>query len=798
MRVSARHFLTRTSLPALAVAALSLALIPSFSNAQGLLGVLHQDNTNTGAKTKPNMVVKARELQYDQDNDTVTAIGGVQIYYGERTLQADRVVYDRKLHRVRASGNVVITEADGTVTHANNFDLTDDYKEGFINSLKILTPDETRLASNRAERAAGDVTTFQNGVYTACLPCQQHPEKPPWWQIKAVKIIHNEQEKMIYFEDAWFELFGYPVAYSPYMSTPDPSVKRKTGFITPTYYNASGIGYGVDAPYFIDLAPNYDMTITPGFTTTQGPNGEVEWRHRLESGRYSITASGTFQAQPDKFADENIGSPRFRGSIQSQGEFWLNDKWRWGWNGSLLTDRFYWRDYKLTNLKTLGEADSTIYLTGSGDKSWFDARAYYFQTLQQGVSQKQLPIALPVVDYDYIVDHPVFGGELGWNSNFTNITRQDAAFTNILNGVSATCDGSTLTTRANCVQTGVGGNYSRASLNVYWKKTLTDTYGEQWTPFTYVRGDLGYTSLNNSDAVQFVKNGFAANVVPAIGLDYRYPLIWQADWGNQVIEPIAQVILRPKAAQTGQFPNEDAQSLIFDDSNLFQWDKFSGWDRLEDGSRVNAGFQYTLTTKGGGVYNAMFGQSAALFGYNPYKNGDMTNTGLESGLDTIKSDYVGRIALQPYRDFALFTDARFNDSDWAMRQVEAGATGTVGQYKADLTYGRYGAQPELGLGTRTGLNGKTSIKITDNWIASAGALYDLNEKRFAQSSLGLSYVNECVSFGLIFQRNFNTTTLKQDTSVQVQFAFRGLGTSGTKEQFVDRTWTNAYNDANPY
>ena len=83
----------------------------------------------------------------------------------------------------------------------------------------------------RAERSGGNFTVFHNGVYTACAPCKDDPKKPPLWQVKAARIIHDQTEKMIYFEDARIEFFGRPLAWLPYFSAPDPTVKRKTGFL---------------------------------------------------------------------------------------------------------------------------------------------------------------------------------------------------------------------------------------------------------------------------------------------------------------------------------------------------------------------------------------------------------------------------------------------------------------------------------------------------------------------------------------------------------------------------------------
>ena len=133
--------------------------------------------------------------------------------------------------------------------------------------------------------------------------------------------------------------------------------------------------------------------------------------------------------------------------------------------------------------------------------------------------------------------------------------------------------------------------------------------------------------------------------MPTVGLEYRYPFISVQSWGTQTIEPIAQVIVRPNETSIGKLPNEDSQSLIFDDSNLFKVDKFAGWDRVEGGGRANVGFQYTAQFNRGGSVNALFGQSYQLFGANSFAVGDTTNTGLGSGLDTNRSDYVARAVL---------------------------------------------------------------------------------------------------------------------------------------------------------
>jgi LPS-assembly protein len=272
-----------------------------------------------GSKPGERMVVDARELVYDKDNNTVSAVGDVQILYQGRTIEADRVVYDRQSKRVVATGNARITESNGTVITGDRFNLTDDFRDGFIDSLRVVNTDKTRFSAPRAERTDGEVFVFDKGIYTACEPCVDQPERPPFWQVRAARIIHKKSEQMIYYEDARLEFAGVPIAYIPFMSGPDATVKRKTGFLSPKFLNTTALGYGFSLPYFINLAPNYDLTLTPTYLTRQGFLGQAEWRHRFSNGSYNIRVAGIFQQEKDAFLKSPLGAgdDKFRGSIET-------------------------------------------------------------------------------------------------------------------------------------------------------------------------------------------------------------------------------------------------------------------------------------------------------------------------------------------------------------------------------------------------------------------------------------------------------------------------------------------------
>jgi LPS-assembly protein len=704
------------------------------------------------------MLVQAVEVDYDYNNSRVSAVGNVQLFYNGTSVEADKVIYDQKTKRLHAEGNIRMTDADGKITYAEIMDLSDDYRDGFVDSLRVDTADQTRMAATRADRSSGNYTVFENGVYTACAPCKDDPKKPPLWQVKGARIIHDQQEKMLYFETAQLEFFGVPIAYMPYFSTPDPTVKRKTGFLMPGFSTNSTYGFGVEVPFYWAIAPDYDLTINPRFTTKQGVLFQGEFRQRLMDGAYQIRAYGIDQLDPGQFAGQP-GDRQFRGGIETKGQFALNDKWVWGWEGVLLSDYYFMSDYRLSQYRDpMGsflalptEAISQLYLTGVGNRSYFDARTMYY--LSFSGNQNQVPIVYPVIDYSNVINYPIFGGEVSYKTNFTNLSRDTAVFdpiTTLANTASLCTTASAdplARTPSQCLLRGFPGTYTRLTAEAQWRRSFTDPFGEIWTPFASVRADAINSSVSNQPGVSnFLPVGDtqALRVMPTVGLEYRYPFINVQPWGTTTVEPIAQIIIRPNESYAGKLPNEDAQSLVFDASNLFSVDKFSGYDRVEGGGRANVGVQATTQFDRGGSINVLFGQSYQLFGLNSFAVQDMTNTGLDSGLATAKSDYVARVNYSPNRTYTFSVRTRLDEETLNVQRFEAEGRANFDRWSVSMIYGNYAAQPELGyLTRREGLLGSASVKVAANWVVTGAARWDLEVNKLNQYVVGAGYVDDC-------------------------------------------------------
>ncbi|WP_316232117.1 LPS-assembly protein LptD [Bradyrhizobium sp. SZCCHNR1051] len=716
------------------------------------------------------MLVQATEVDYDYNNSRVSAVGNVQLFYNGTSVEADRVIYDQKTKRLHAEGNIRMTDADGKITYANSLDLSDDYRDGFVDSLRVETEDQTRMAATRADRSKGNYTVFENGVYTACAPCKDDPKKPPLWQVKGARIIHDQTEKMLYFENAQLEFFGVPLAYIPYFSTPDPTVKRKSGFLMPGITQTGGYGFGVDIPYYWAIAPDYDATFTPRITSKQGVLLQTEFRQRLSNGGYQVRLYGIDQLDRKAFAGQP-GDRQFRGGVDTKGQFALNDKWVWGWDGILLSDYMFLSDYRLAQyrdpfnsfMSLPTEAISQLYLTGVGSRSFFDVRAIHY--LSFSGNQQTVPVVYPVLDYSNVLNYPVFGGEFSYKTNFVNLSRQTAVFDPITttantNGLCA-INSADPATRARCLLRATPGTYTRLTAQAEWRRSFTDPYGQIWTPFAILRADAINANVSNQPGVgNFLQTGDtqALRLMPTVGLEYRYPFINVQPWGTTTIEPIAQVIIRPNETYAGRLPNEDAQSMVFDASNLFSVDKFSGYDRVEGGGRANVGVQATTQFDRGGTINVLFGQSYHLFGMNSFAVQDANNTAIGSGLDKNVSDYVARVDYSPNRTYTFSMRSRFDQQTLNIQRFEAEAKANFDRWSVALTYGNYAADPALGyLDRREGILGSGSVKVAPNWVVTGAARWDLAANKINQYVIGAGYVDDCFVLAANYVTSYNYT-----------------------------------------
>ncbi|MGN6549043.1 MAG: LPS-assembly protein LptD, partial [Pararhizobium sp.] len=629
-----RHGRTATFRRALCagVAACALAAVISGSTYAQTQPATARSGLPTGAASVPpgsKLLLSAQQLNYNDRTHVVVASGAVRIDYGGYKLVADQVQYNQDTHRMKANGHVELVSPDGTKTYAETMDVTDDFADGFVNALRIDTTDRTHIVATSAERRGGVETQFNNGVYTACEPCKKHPERAPFWQVKARKVVHDSSTKTIRLRNARMEMFGVPIGYFPYFSVPDQTVKRKSGFLRPSIGYSDALGAELRVPYYQVFSPYSDATFTGTGFSKQGFLGEAEFRQRFRNGIHTLTLAGIDQLDPSSFTPGSVDAEHSaRGLVASRGLFQINPRWTVGWDLMAESDDNFGRTYGITGYAASTQT-SQAFLTGLSGRNYFDLHSYYFDIQSSkednGLNFKNLereqPFVLPVIDYQHLSE--LGGGQLTFTANETTLTRDRSQI--------ITTDPLGRQLPVTRYQ-GLEGNDSRLSGELEWKRTFTTPSGLLLTPIAAARGDAFF--VNTSDpsypgdssrdyAGDFAGDGTHARGMVTGGLEARYPILATAAHSTHVIEPIAQIFVRPDEPLAGGLPNEDAQSFVFDTSNLFSRDKFSGFDRVEGGTRANVGLQYTGSFDNGVTLESIFGQSYQIAGQNSFASPDL-------------------------------------------------------------------------------------------------------------------------------------------------------------------------------
>lgn len=737
----------------------SLPVTP-LASAQAIADKISGIEVNENAQ----LLVEADELTYNFDEQLVIAEGNVQVYYEDNTLQSRKLIYNQQTGRLIASGDVRLIQPDGNIVLANEIDVTQDFREGFIAALQLETQDQIHFESSRAERLPDGNVVFHDGVYDACASCVRDPNNRSVWQIKARKIIYNQQTRFIEYEDAKFEFLGVPIAYLPYFAHPDPSSERRSGFLAPSIQQRDNLGFGISTPYYFALAPDYDLTVTPTVYSEQGVLGQIDWRQRLVNGSYSIRAAGIFQLDPEEFIGQD-GDRDFRGSIQTDGQFAINDFWSWGWRGYADTDRDFGEDYALVPALSQDIA-SELFLNGQGDRNYFDLRAFHFRTFNSTDNQDALPVVHPVLDYNAIFDQPVFGGELSYDVNFTSLTRQDPE-SFVVDGVS--------------FNPGIEGTTTRGTAQAQWQRQFVAPAGVLFKPFVNARGDVAYVQSESSAPNLIEDREPVTRGMVAAGFEASWPILIASRSVSQVFEPVAQLIVRPDSENFASISNEDAQSLVFDDTNLFSLDKFSGYDRVEGGTRANIGLKYTAQFNNGYAVRAVFGQSYHLGGDNPFDNADVLQNTIGSGLEDDVSDIVAGASVTSRQGIGAAAHVRFDRESLDINRGEVNLNGAYGPVAGALGYTYFDDRNSINVNNaRSEISGSLAVQMTNYWRAFGGIRFDADLGEIISNNLGIAYDDESFSMSLAYNENRRIFTDQNvERSILLRLQFRTLGELST-------------------
>ncbi|NQV98071.1 MAG: LPS-assembly protein LptD [Rhodospirillales bacterium] len=696
---------------------------------------LPDQKVDTATSQEPAVNFSAEEMGFDQESGIVTAEGNVEIHYQKRSLRADKVTYNRDTNEVIAEGNVVIVEPTSETIFGDKIQISGDLKDGYILNIGIILQDRARIAGSSGTRTGGIKTDLNHAVYSPCNLCKDDPNRPPVWQIKAVKVSHDKKAKVIEYRDAWIEFFGFPVFYTPYFRHPDPTVKRRSGLLFPTFGNSSDLGTIIEQPYFWNISPNEDATITPILLTAENPVLAGEYRNRLKDGAVDVTGSVTASSNDaDDFSTEN-GRFGTRGHILSEGRFDINRSWRWGFDGNWTTDDTYMRRYGFTSPPSL---ESQLFTESFKRRSYFAARAHSFQSLQAEDDADQIPVVLPLVDFNYVGDKDRFGGSTNLDFNFLALTRQDG-----------------LDTR-------------RLSARSHWQRPFVGLLGDVYNISFGLNSDIYHVNNLARGGSEEDYDGFSYRVTPEAAFNWRLPFAKTEGNISQIIEPIASFMWSPYGGNSNKIPNEDSTELEFDDTNLFSSNRFSGLDRVEGGPRIIYGLKWGAYGVDGGKTNVFVGQS-----WRP-KTDDTYAAG--SGLEDNFSDLVARLNITPGPHLDASFRTRFSAENLAPTKQELNLNAGVPALRVSASYLFLERQVGSEFAGREELSMNTSSQIDRFWRTGINGTHDLQSKEMRTVGMHLTYEDECVTFVSRLNRTFfEDRDLEPTDSITFNLVLKTIG-----------------------
>jgi LPS-assembly protein len=686
------------------------------------------------AGDKTPVLLQADQVVYDGNNQTVSAVGHVEIVDDGRILDADNVTYNQKTDQVTANGHASVTDAKGNVAFADHVVLTDHMRDGVLNGFGALIGKNGRLVAVSAQRVQDRFVIANKTVYSPCKICNQPGQRTPLWQVKAERVVFDQDQHRIHFTDATLDLLGVPVLYTPILTEPDPTVKYASGLLAPDVGNSTKIGYFARLPFYIALSPTNDLTLAPQFTTGAGDLLEAEYRARWNNGGLWLQGSGAYN--PEGGLSGPAGKAQGYDHLFGSGRIGIDDTWRTGFDVQLTNNAAYMRFYDISYLDRLV---NDLFLEDDFGRSRFFLTGYYFQGLRSTDSQRTIPYVLPEVDFNYIPASNVLGGQFRFDLTSASLDRSE------------------------------GPNSQRVTGELNWRAPFIFAGGQLWTLVADARGDFYH--IQNNDVADFpavpTKSFSFTRGIPYVALDWRWPFIDEGSAGHSyLLEPLAQIIAQPYGGNPTGLPIKDTNSFELDDNNIFSFNQFPGYYLVESGPRANVGF----------IGDAMFpgGEVQGLLGQTYRLKPDPVYSVL-TGQTGTESDVVGRVTVKfPHLDFTDRMD--FDRSDGSIQRHEVYVTASYGRSSLQISYLRLPAETVTeGLPSQQQINAQADINFYQNWQAFAAIERDLNAGQMLDTEYGLGYEDECLAVSLAYRRKYTFDTVlgvPPSTSIVLRFSLK--------------------------
>lgn len=330
------------------------------------------------------------------NGDTVLiAEGNIEVFYKGARLSARRITYDRASDRLTIEGPITLTDGGSVAIFADFAELSTDLQNGLLSSARLVLDQQLQLAAVEIARVDGRYTELRKVVASSCQVCARAPV--PLWSIRARRVIHDQEERQIYFEDAQFRIGNMPVFFIPRLRFPDPTLKRATGFLFPRLRSTSQLGTGLKLPYFITLGRSADVTLTPYISAS---TQTLEFRYRQAFRTGDILFNGAVSR-------DDILPGEMRGYLFGEGAFLLPRDYRLSFGLQTTSDDSYLLDYGYSSADRL---ESNVALTRIRRDEYINARVVGYYSLRSAEPNSTQPTAVTEGTYERRFVSTALGG----------------------------------------------------------------------------------------------------------------------------------------------------------------------------------------------------------------------------------------------------------------------------------------------------------------------------------------------------------------------------------------------------
>ncbi|MEJ6398144.1 LPS-assembly protein LptD [Yoonia sp. 208BN28-4] len=682
--------------------ALLLAFLPGLATAQG-----------TATLIADSVVVTADEQ--------LIAEGNIEAFYDGTRLSARRIVYDRASDRLMIDGPIFITDGTGNLITADRASLDPRLENGLLRGARLVLDRQLQLAATQIARVDGRYADLRQVAATSCQICGQ---QAPLWDIRADRVVHDQDARQLYFDNAVLRVRGLPILWLPYMRLPDPTLDRATGLLIPRLRTTDQLGTGLKLPYFIRLGDHRDLTLTP-YVSAKTRTLEARYREAFINGNLLIEGAVT----DDTLQDD------IRSFLFTEGSFDLRSDFKLDFTLQTVSDPAYLLDYGFGDTDRL---ESQISLTRVRADDLFQTQLTFFESLRDNEVDTALPPVVAAIGYDRRID-------LG-SASWLDLTL-----------------GADVAVRTNKDD---ARDVARIGAGMRWQRNfqlaggvLMETSAGLQANYFQVADD---PSIDNA----------GLQTIPHVATTLRWPLIRRGAGGvTDLLEPTLALAWSDQFGDTP--PNEDSTRAELDRGNLFALSRFAGEDRTETGLRAAAGLSWTRHMAAGTTSNLTFGRI--------FRDEAISDFSASSGLSGQRSDWLlsGQIATAD----GFFVEARsLFDDDFDITQ----GTARINWQTADLSLdAAYVFQAADGVENRPDAVSEwrldTAVQVTDAWRIGFDGRYDIAAGRPARTALELEWQNECVTVSLSVSRRFtSSTTVDPSTDVGLGVSLNGFsaGRSG--------------------